>query len=559
MDKPQRDVIILGSGLAGSVVAACLARAGIDVLVVDAARHPRFAIGESTIPYTSIMARLISERYDVPEIGHLSGFAAVQEHISTNCGKKRNFGFIYHTPHERHDPEHTNQFPISPNTHAEVHFYRADVDHYLIKVAQRYGADLQEDTRVGAVDVDAGGVTLHVDGGGELTCKYLIDASGFRSPLAQKFSLREEPTRLRTHSRSIFTHMTGVRPFEDTLSSKHLHGNPSPWSEGTLHHIFPGGWMWVIPFDNFRGATSELCSVGISYDPRIHPKPDGDPADEFAKFCADYPDVAPQFAGAKAVRPWVSTGRLQYSSTQTVGYRWCLTAHAAGFIDALFSRGMQNTMSVAHSLIAQVIDAVKDDDFDVSRFSHVQKLEQGLLDINDDLVANAYTSFSDWELWNAWFRIWETNQVLSTTVLGDVYARYAKHHDVAELGALLTLEPEGAMPSYLPARELISKANGYLQEVQDGVRDPREAAERVFELLASVDFIPPLFRLAERSNRWYDVRLIDIVRTAIWARTQAPPEIGRMFRDGLGGLFAQELGYQVRTRLGKVSARSRQA
>jgi FADH2 O2-dependent halogenase len=555
---PQRDVIILGSGLAGSVIAACLARAGLDVLVVDAARHPRFAIGESTIPYTSIMSRLIGERYDVPEIKHLSGFTSVHEHVSANCGKKRNFGFIYHTPHQPHDPAHTNQFPISPNTHAEVHFLRADVDHWLIKVAQRYGADLLEDTRVGDVEVDPGGVRLQLDDGGELECKFLIDASGFRSPLVRKFNLREEPSRLRTHSRSIFTHMKGVIPFEDTLPVRNLHGNPSPWSEGTLHHIFPGGWMWVIPFNNFPGATSDLCSVGISYDPRIYPKPDAAPEEEFTQFCADFPDVAPQFARASAIRPWVSTGRLQYSSTQTVGYRWCLTAHAAGFIDALFSRGMQNTMSVAHSLIAEVIDAVRDDDFSVSRFQHVQDLEQGLLDINDDLVANAYTSFRDWELWNAWFRIWETNQVLSTTVLGDVYSRYVKHHDVSQLEPLITLEPQGAIPSYLPAREMIAKASAYLQDVQYGRREPSEAAEEIFELLGAVDFIPPLFGLAQRSNRWYDVKLIDIVRTAVWARTQAPPEIGRLFSDGLGSLFAQEFGYQLRNRLARVSARSRQ-
>jgi FADH2 O2-dependent halogenase len=554
----QRDVVILGSGLAGSVVAACLARAGLDVLVVDAARHPRFAIGESTIPYTSIMARLISERYDVPEIKYLSSFDSVQKHVSSNCGKKRNFGFVYHRPGLPHDPTHTNQFPISPNTHSEVHFMRADVDHWLIKVAERYGAELREDTRVTDVETNADGVQLQLDDGDRLFGKFVIDASGFRSPLAQKFGLREEPTRLRTHSRSIFTHMTGVIPFEDTFASKSFHGNPSPWSEGTLHHIFPGGWMWVIPFDNHSRSTSDLCSVGISFDPRIHPKPDGDPANEFTKFCSDFPDVARQFTGAQAVRPWVSTARLQYSSSRTIGYRWCLTAHAAGFIDALFSRGMQNTMSVAHSLISRVIDAVREDDFSVERFEHVQNLEQGLLDINDDLVANAYTSFCDWDLWNAWFRIWETNQVLSTTVLGDVYARYAKHHDLAQLEPLATLEPRGAIPSYLPARELIAKAGGYLQDVQDGRGNAGEAADKIFELLGAADFVPPLFGLAQRSNRWYDVKLADIIRTAVWARMQAPPEIGRLFSDGLGTLFAQEFGFQLRHRIAQARPGSQQ-
>ena len=68
LHKTNFDVIVLGSGLAGSVLASCLARNGAEVLILDTDTHPRFAIGESTIPYTSMMMRLVSERYDVPEI-----------------------------------------------------------------------------------------------------------------------------------------------------------------------------------------------------------------------------------------------------------------------------------------------------------------------------------------------------------------------------------------------------------------------------------------------------------------------------------------------------------
>ncbi|HWO59191.1 MAG TPA: FAD-dependent monooxygenase, partial [Umezawaea sp.] len=62
------DVAILGSGLAGGMLGAVLARNGVKVLIVDAGTHPRFAVGESTIPYTSGMMRLIADRYQVPEL-----------------------------------------------------------------------------------------------------------------------------------------------------------------------------------------------------------------------------------------------------------------------------------------------------------------------------------------------------------------------------------------------------------------------------------------------------------------------------------------------------------
>lgn len=547
-DAPEHDVVILGSGLAGGVIAACLARAGLDVLVIDAGRHPRFAVGESTIPYTSLMTSLISERYSVPEIGYLSSFATVRDHVSSNCGIKRNFGFVFHRPGQAHDPAQSNQFPIFPSSRAESHFFRADVDHWLIKVAQRYGAQLREDTRVNDVHVDEDAVTLSLPDGGTLTGKFLIDASGYRSPLAERFGLREVPTRLRTHSRTLFSHMNGVLPFEQTIRPQNVHGNPSPWSQGTLHHIFPGGWMWVIPFDNHRGATNSLCSVGISLDPRIHPKPDVDPAVEFEQFLADFPDISPQFANARAVRPWVSTERLQYSSSSTVGYRWCLTAHAAGFIDALFSRGMQNTMAVIHSLVWRVIDAVRENDFSPARFEYVQELEQGLLDANDSLVANAYTSFQDWDLWNAWFRVWETAQILSTAVLSRAYSAFTVRRDSAALSELARLEPGGAIPDYPPVREMLSKASLLVADVQECKRTPDEASEGIFEMLKEANFIPPLVGLAERSNRWYAVTPAKVARTAVWARWQAPPEIRQFFGDGIGWRFAKEYGRSLRVR-----------
>ena len=552
VSRPAHDVLILGSGLAGSIAGACLARAGLDVLVIDAGKHPRFAIGESTIPYTSTMTRLIAERYDVPEIKHLSTYESVQAHISTNCGVKRNFGFLHHEPGRPHDPARAHQFPISKIAHTESHFLRADVDHWLARVARRYGARLREETRVAEIRESPEAITLLLEGGETVDGRFLIDASGFRSPLARQFGLREEPTRLRTHSRSIFTHMRGVAPFEDTLPSPRLHGNPSPWSQGTLHHLFPGGWMWVIPFDNHPGATSDLCSVGISFDPRVHPEPDDGGEAEFRRFLDEYPDVARQFTKAEAVRPWVSTGRLQYSSTRTVGARWCLTAHAAGFIDALFSRGMQNTMVILHALIWRVIEAARDDDFRVERFKAVEDLEQGLLDVNDFLVAGAYTSFGHWDLWDAWFRIWETGQVLSTMEVGRAYARFLAERDPRVLDDLARIEPDGSIPEYPPARELMREADRLSREVQDGLRDPADAAERIFALLEAADFIPPPFGLADRRQRWYAITPARVARTLLWARREAPPEIGRLFVEGIGLPLRHRLSakeYKVRQEL----------
>lgn len=81
-------------------------------------------------------------------------------------------------------------------------------------------------------------------------------------------------------------------------------------------------------------------------------------------------------------------------------------SHAAGFIDPLFSRGLANTCEIINTLAWRLIDALRDDDFSAERSAYVEQLEQGLLDYNDKPVSMSFTSFSDFDLWNAVFRIW---------------------------------------------------------------------------------------------------------------------------------------------------------
>jgi FADH2 O2-dependent halogenase len=538
----QYDVIVLGSGLAGSVLASCLARNGARTLIIDAGTHPRFAIGESTIPYTSMMMRLVSERYNVPEIKWLTTFESVNAKITTTCGIKRNFGFVYHRPGERQVPRETNMFPIPKITHTENHFFRQDTDNWMLLVAAKYGADVRQQIKITDIDIDENGVTVNQENGAPFHGRFIVDAAGFRSVLADKFGLREEPTRLRHHSRSLFTHMIGVRPY-DEIAPKSVYKHPSPWHEGTLHHIFPGGWMWVIAFDNHLRGTNPLCSIGVQMDPRIHPVPDCSPEEEFRRIIAKFPDIAPQFENATPVRDWVRTGRLQYSPTQTVGYRWCMTSHAAGFIDPLFSRGLSNTMEIINALVYRLLDALKDDDFAVERFKYVQDLEQGQLDFNDDLVANAYTSFASWELWDAWFRVWSLAQILSTFEVNKAYAQFLDTRNPAVLDRLEFPWWRVTLSNYDPSKvkdedhkevlKMLNEVSRLMQEVQAGRAEAKPTATAIRRMLQEAPFVPPAFGLADPDNQWTDATTAGILKTLRWAKKEAPKTIGELTYDGL--------------------------
>ena len=47
--SPDYDVAVLGAGIAGSALAAILARHQVRTVLIDAGTHPRFSIGESTV------------------------------------------------------------------------------------------------------------------------------------------------------------------------------------------------------------------------------------------------------------------------------------------------------------------------------------------------------------------------------------------------------------------------------------------------------------------------------------------------------------------------------
>lgn len=152
-----------------------------------------------------------------------------------------------------------------------AHLFRQDSDAFMFHTAIRYGCTARQDYEVQKIALGDDSVTILGADGGQYSARYLIDASGFRSPLAAELELRETPSRLDHHARSIFTHMIGVKSIEYRDTPPPAHVPPEPYASGTLHHLFEGGWMWIIPFDNHEGATNPLCSVGVQLDPRLVP------------------------------------------------------------------------------------------------------------------------------------------------------------------------------------------------------------------------------------------------------------------------------------------------
>ncbi|MEZ4675008.1 MAG: tryptophan 7-halogenase [Caldilineaceae bacterium] len=358
----QYDVAIIGSGIGGSSLGMILARHGLRVIIFEAKSHPRFAIGESMILESSETMRALAEQFDVPEMAYFSS-ENFFNYIGTSHGVKRHFSYLHHEADKSQNVRHALQavIPRQPHGH-ELHLYRQDVDYYQTVCAIDYGATVLQNTPITGLALAADKVTLTTQQGKQFSAAYVVDAGGYKSLIAEQLGLRDHD--MQTHSRGMFTHMVGVPDFHAVGASQKAYGLPYRVAEGTLHHIFHGGWLWVIPFNNHRRSTNPLCSVGLLLDPRIHPRRDElTIEEEFYAFIARFPSIAAQFKAARAVREWTYAPRLQYSSKQIVGDRWALLGHAAGFIDPLFSKGIYTTMMSLGVLADLLLDAHRDGDY----------------------------------------------------------------------------------------------------------------------------------------------------------------------------------------------------
>lgn len=386
------DVAIIGSGLIGSALASILAKRGLSVTIFEAGTHPRFAIGESMILESSELLRSLGSLYDVPELTELSSEFFLHRAGSSH-GVKRHFGFVHHGEGGTHELQAV--IPRYPHGH-ELHLFRQDSDAKLLAVAVSAGVHVFQNTRVTGVILpeSPGGMARLETRAGVFEARFVVDASGLRNVLREHSG--SATNALHTHSRAAFTHAIGVKAYSSS------HRLPYAMFEGTLHHLFAGGWMWMIPFNNHARSTNPLCSLGVMLDSRRDPEVG---LDHLVK---RFPAIAGQLEHAVAVRPWTHTGRIQHRAARLSGPGWAVLGLAAGFVDPLFSKGMVLGLSGVATLADALLEAWhKTPEGGLApRLGGYEDMLNTMLHHHDRLVAASYASFDHPEAWRVMSVIW---------------------------------------------------------------------------------------------------------------------------------------------------------
>jgi tetracycline 7-halogenase / FADH2 O2-dependent halogenase len=342
MSAPHFQIVVLGSGFAGSLAAMMAHRSGFSTAIIERGRHPRFAIGESTTPLANLLLEEIADEYDLPAVRPLCKWGAWQKELPhLACGIKRGFTFFHHELGKIFPPDlqRARQLLVgaSPNEHiADTHWYRPDVDHYLVEQARKMGLAYWDETGLTGIMEEADGLRLFGQRHGkpfEMTAGFVIDATGPRGCLFKALKLPESTFDSLPPVQALFSHFKNVRPLPGSFCA-HEQNPPFPPEQAAVHHLFPGGWIWSLRFDN--GITSAGVAATGKFAHALNFR-SGAPA--WQKLLEQLPSLAQMFDSAEAVAPFVHSPSLAFRTEVITGPNWALLPSAAGFVDPLLSTG----------------------------------------------------------------------------------------------------------------------------------------------------------------------------------------------------------------------------
>lgn len=307
MNNIKTEVLVIGAGPSGSIAAAYFQKKGIEVVVVEKSKFPRFVIGESLLPKSM-------EHFEEVDLLH----CLQQQNFEVKAGAR----FI--RGNEVCNFDFSKKFTDGWNWTWQVP--RADFDKALTDELEKKGVQILFENEVTNVVFNENGsskTTVKDKQGNTFTvnAKYIIDSSGYGRVLPRLLQL-EKPSELPKHS-SIFTHIKDVkRP-----NSK----------EGTLitfDVVKPDVWMWVIPFSN--GTTS----IGFVGPTDFINSYQGNNTEAFTKMLPLSSHYYNRFNELDFLFEPKKIQNFSCSVKQLYGKGYVLTGNSSEFLDPVFSSGV---------------------------------------------------------------------------------------------------------------------------------------------------------------------------------------------------------------------------
>lgn len=362
-------------------------RLGRSVVLVEKGTHPRMVIGESSTPLSNLLLEELATRYDLPALRPLTKWGTWQrDYPNIAVGLKRGFTFHHHVlgGEASADPNHADQLLVAASPRDEIadtHWYRADVDHLLVREAQKAGVEYFDLVDLRQFEENADRVTLRGRRDGQevtFDAKFVIDATGPRGFLHCTLQLGERELPGYPPTQAVYSHFSRVGRIDGSRFSRTNGAEPPfPIDDAAVHHVFDGGWIWVLQFNN--GITSAGVAATDACASRLR-FTEGEAA--WKRLVERLPALREQFSESRAERSFTHIPRLSFRSAQVVGRRWAMLPSAAGFVDPLLSTGFPLTL-LGVARVAEIVEQ----DWATARFAH--RLEEYAARTDAELLVTA--------------------------------------------------------------------------------------------------------------------------------------------------------------------------
>lgn len=385
------DVVIIGGGLAGASMGLLLQRErpGTRVLIIEKGSAFKLKVGEST---SEVGAAFLTRVLGL-------GTYLAREHIAKN-----GLRFWFQSPGNT-DVSACSEF--GPRMQVRLPAFQLDrskLDEHVLALAKDAGCELRRPATVRELEfcgVGKNRITIAAAGQAPetVTAGWLIDASGKAAIIARKRGTLEK---LADHpTDSMWCRFRGVRDIDDgTLGAQSACFRDRTWgmrATATNHLTGYGWWAWIIPLQG--GETS----VGITWDRRLYEPPKNGTIPE--RIVASIKDHA---LGAWLMESATPVGedshaysQLAYRSMEVMGDGWAAVGDAAGFMDPLYSHGIDFIGSTVCSVRAILLDALNGECVKDRAVAYSRQYQESFMRWFDALYRDKYRYIGDEELMRA--------------------------------------------------------------------------------------------------------------------------------------------------------------
>jgi FADH2 O2-dependent halogenase len=494
MVRSDFDIAVVGSGFAGSLLAMIARKSGRSVLMLERGKHPRFAIGESSTPLANLILERLALRYDLPRVRPLAKWGSWQAQLPQVAGGlKRGFTFYHHEFGQPWKESRARQLLVGASPHdriADTHWYRPDFDAYLANEAQAQGVDYLDQVQLESIRLGQP-VTLRGQRDGEpltVRARWVVDATGPRGTLHRLLKVPARPLQHMPHTQALYSHFEGVYRWQKLFPPPP--SPPYPPDDAALHHVFPGGWIWVLRFNNGLTSAGVAAAPALAAELQLH---QGAPA--WQRLLDRLPAVATHFREAKPTLPFIHQERVAFRSAAVTGPGWIMLPSAAGFIDPLLSTGFPLTLLGIERLALLFGEHWERPEF-FARLRRYARLTQAELLVTERLVAALYACMDRFELFSALVLLYLAAASYTETV------RRLDRPELAGPAFLCSSHPVFGPRMRACLSELLSR------------RQKRTDAQLLEELRALVEPIDVAGLHDESRNNWYPVLADDLFQGA---------------------------------------------